>query len=191
MGELTCYIHKDRTAIDRCSTCRKYICLECKRPSRNSDYYDDSKHYVCPLCLAREIEEKEENQPGLVFVFSICFIFVIFIIIAFGLSSMGSSNLEPESDFGGFIVAIVIIIFFGLMGIGVYVAIKKEKKKEPIKQATEIRAKVKKAMEESSKKVAILTNEDGQRPLYCKFCGAPLQKDKNECEYCGMVWIFK
>jgi hypothetical protein len=192
MGELTCYIHKDRTAIAKCSTCHKYICLECKRSGRNTGFSDENQYYICPLCLANEIEADDENSEGTIVVFFVCFIFIICItIIAAGLGSMNEFH-SPNSNLTDAVIVIFVIVVLILIGIGIYANVKKEKEKGPNKEAAAIRTKVKNIMEETSKKVALLENDDAQKPLYCRFCGAPLPDlNSKECEYCGMTWIIK
>lgn len=191
MGELTCYFHKDRTAVSECETCGKYICLECQFDSNESSYSNTRTIHskICPYCYADNIEN-DGTMFGMMFG---CIGFMLVLVIAgAGFSSMNNDPFSPSpsTGFGGFVVLVGIIIFT-MVGIVIYLSLKKGK--EPNKEAVEIRAKAKKAIEESEKNLK--STEDKERAphvaLYCRFCGAPIQENDTLCNYCGMQWKWK
>ena len=190
MGDLNCYFHNDRTAVSKCETCSKYICLECRHEGKDNSYSGSSKNCICPYCYANEIEN---DDSSIVVVFGcIGFVVVILIFIAF-TTSMGEVSF---SDFGsdirphgiGIMVIIIIIIF--AIGIAIYAVFKKEN--QPNTQAEEIRAKAKKTIEETTSKIQSSKSESiSHEALYCRFCGAPISEYAKMCEYCGMQWQWK
>jgi hypothetical protein len=190
MGNLNCYIHKDRTAVSKCDECGKYICLECQHDSSESSFSSSNttKIKICPFCYADKIEN-DLSSVGPLFG---CIVFVIFaFILIFIFSSLGnsfpfSSPFEQNSELPG--IAIAFILFSVFLIIGVIAFLFSKKQNEPNKEAETIRARAKKAIEESKK---IITTSEKQTPLYCRYCGAPIEVYEKTCSYCGMNWIWK
>jgi len=190
MGDLNCYFHKDRIAVSKCETCGKYICLECKHESKDNSYSDSSNHYICPYCYANEIET---DDSSIVVVFGcLGFVVVISIFIAFTASMGGGffsdfgSDIEPH----GIVITVIIIVMIFAIGIAIYAVFKKET--QPNTQAEEIRAKAKKTIEETTKKIQSSKSESvSHEALFCRFCGAPISEYAKTCEYCGMQWQWK
>ncbi len=200
MGELTCSIHLDRTAVAKCGSCKKYICLECKKRSIRSS--DDHDYYICPYCLANELDVEESETNAMVGI--VCCVFLVFfVIIGFVVFQEfeGSFSFPSSSGFVGswetalaIILAVVIVALVVIVVISAAVKEKKQKIKQTNARAEAIRAKAKKETEESKKyleKMEGLYSEREKSPniaLYCRWCGAPLTENDTSCDYCGMQW---
>ncbi|MBN2157106.1 MAG: zinc-ribbon domain-containing protein [Candidatus Lokiarchaeota archaeon] len=192
MGELNCYFHKDRTAVSKCDTCGKCICLECRYERESGSHSHSTEYVMCPLCYA-DVLENNENYDGIIGAIFGCFVFVIFFAITISaidsVSSFGSSIHESPTWEKGPLIAFVVIFVIAVSAIVVYQVVKKDT--EPNKQAEAIRAKAKKALEESKNIQGGIKSEKSHSPVYCSFCGAPIQPYATTCEYCGMKWVWK
>lgn len=188
MGDLNCYFHKDRTAASKCDECGRYICLECQYESTESVGSTSVPTKICPYCKADKIENNDNLAVGII----ACVGFVFFLIVAFGMFSIGGPSFDPEPDNTGvglsiFIVILVIVIIVGTIA-AAFKSQKGEQKKKTNAEAEAIRAKARKALEDSKN---IKSLEEKHIPLYCRFCGAPIEADEKVCSYCGMNWVWK
>ena len=186
MGDLNCYFHKDRTAASKCDDCGKYICLECQYESIESNFGNSSSAptKICPYCKADKVENNDQMVIGVL----ACIGFVMVIIIFIGVASnMGGDPFETSPDTGiGIAIFFVILVIAIIIGTIIYASSNKEKKVNP--EAEAIRAKAKKAIEESKN---VVSAEEKHTPLFCQFCVAPIESDAKTCSYCGMNWVWK
>jgi hypothetical protein len=188
MSDIKCYYHKNRTAVDKCEECGKYLCVECKQNishahtrssgKTSSTYY--THHILCPDCAVQDIG-KQNNPIGGVFT---CLIFIIFVIVVTSVSSSDGFGIPPF--FIGWLAFMGIILLCSML---YKFAIKAPEEK---KKAVEIQKKAHQALKiskDDEKKDDEVKKE--QIALYCKFCGAPIDENSQSCKFCGMNWVWK
>ena len=175
MGEKKCFYHFDRAATDKCDSCEKPICGECKqlyqRERRNKT---PIKKELCPTCNLN----KYSGSVFLVFSISLFMVGLIF------------SSIYEEAI--AFFASLLIFGLFFVIGVIIY----QSKMTEKRKKAKLILDKALEARFRDLEKRRLQTEPKGIpgkviTAVYCRFCGAPLPLGENTCDYCGMTWVWE
>ncbi len=164
MGEFHCFYHNNTNASKKCYKCGKYVCLECAQSISGKNASQD----LCPECYYSMTMKRYSVGPSIPFlIFAV--ILVIFDIFAW------SFGVFPG----------VWVLFMLALVISVLVYTNRVAKPREIKKAKSIKEKAlaAKATDHGEKK-----GKQKHYPIYCHFCGGPLETGEQSCKYCGMSW---
>ncbi len=189
MTNPSCYYHPSREAMDKCESCGKLICVECKnvyryrRSSGTSDhrrYYYMSQELCTPCFCDANIKgaKMTKYQPFLMLI-PIVFMGIMFMFISGNIGSMGVlSNILPMMILPVFIVLIPFGIIFLVLLRNSLLSPKKEAEFNMRKQEFFNNISV-----PSGAPASVPVHSSA--PAYCKQCGSNLDPDEKFCSQCG------
>jgi hypothetical protein len=184
MGELQhrgthCFYHWKEHKVIRCQKCQKPICNECTYLfAREKETPNEQKSKFCPECYLKAVEDK--YKP---YYFAIIGIFVL--MLFFGLIT--------KKSLGAYLI--IFFVFFAIMLILIFIVVLSRELNNARKACSSARKSLRKyedTLRKSQLKIGNATSDQTKVvSLLCRFCGAPLTKFSDTCEYCGTSWIWK